>query len=151
MFTCGYYNNLSVFWCKSVIFDLRNNNNNDLLSCKRIRQWRHILVSITSNPSKTTRVWTRFRESGKNSAILVSLKSLIFYVMINDFFFCYLKQKSRRPLHFVSQTGIVRFLLLFEQHGVKLLITSFWDTQYSVCFLPMDHIVLLPWIQTSLS
>ena len=32
--------------------------------------------------------------------------------------------------HFVQQTGIVRILLLFEQYGVKILITSFWDTQY---------------------
>ena len=33
-------------------------------------------------------------------------------------------------LVFVQQTSIVRFLLLSEQHGVKILITSFWDTQY---------------------
>ena len=30
-----------------------------------------------------------------------------------------------------NQTGIVRSLLLFEQYGVKILITSFWDTQYN--------------------
>ena len=102
------------------------------LSCKRIRQWQHILVSITSNPSKTTRVWTTFRESGKNGSIHVSLQSLIFYVMINEFFW-YLKQKSRRLLHFVQQTNIVIFLLLFGQYGVKILITSFWDTQYVQC------------------
>ena len=32
--------------------------------------------------------------------------------------------------NFVPQADIVRFFLLFEQYGVKLLITSFWDTQY---------------------
>ena len=25
-----YYNNFPVFWCKSVIFDLQKNNNNDV-------------------------------------------------------------------------------------------------------------------------
>ena len=49
--------------------------------------------------------------------------------MINECFW-YLKQKSGRLLHFVQQTDIFRFLLLFEQRGVKILITSFWDTQY---------------------
>ena len=39
---------------------------------------------------------------------------------------------SRRLVHFVQQTGIVRFMLLFEQYCVKILITSFWDTQYFV-------------------
>ena len=28
------------------------------------------------------------------------------------------------------KSDIVRFLLLFKQYGIKILITSFWDTQY---------------------
>ena len=32
--------------------------------------------------------------------------------------------------NFVQQADIVKFFFLFEQYGVKLLITSFWDTQY---------------------
>ena len=31
----------------------------------------------------------------------------------------------------VRQMGIVILFLLFEQYGVKILITIFWDTQYS--------------------
>ena len=49
--------------------------------------------------------------------------------MINEFC-CYLKHTSSRLLYFVQQTGIVRFFLLFKQYGVKILITSIWDTQY---------------------
>ena len=70
-----------------------------------------------------------FRESGKNGSTCVTL---IAYILCNDQvneFFWYLKQKSRILLHFAHQTGIIRFLLLFEQHDVKILITSFWDTQ----------------------
>ena len=50
--------------------------------------------------------------------------------MINEFCW-YLEHKSRRLVHCVHQTDIVRFLLLFKQYGVKILITSFWDTQYN--------------------
>ena len=35
----------------------------------------------------------------------------------------------KKTATFCYQTGIVRFFLLFEQYGVKILITSFWDTQ----------------------
>ena len=61
----------------------------------------------------------------------MSLKSLISYIMINQF--CsYLEKKSRRLLDFVQQMvlsdfsfflsymGTVRFFLLFEQYGVKI-------------------------------
>ena len=50
--------------------------------------------------------------------------------MINEFCW-YLEHKSRRLIHFVRQMGIVGFLLLLEKYGVKILITSFWDTQYT--------------------
>ena len=49
--------------------------------------------------------------------------------MINKFCW-HLDHKSRRLLHFVQWTGIVRSFLLFNQNGVKILITLFWDTQY---------------------
>ena len=37
---------------------------------------------------------------------------------------------SQEDIHFVQQTGIIRFFLPFEQYDVKMLVTSFWDTQY---------------------
>ena len=48
------------------------------LSCKRIRQWRHIFFSLTSNPSKTTRVWTIFREKGKMVSYMCPFNRLYF-------------------------------------------------------------------------
>ena len=37
---------------------------------------------------------------------------------------------QKRLLNIVQEMGIVRFVLLSEKYGVKILITSFWDTQY---------------------
>ena len=51
------------------------------------------------------------------------------HIMINEFGW-YLEHKPRRLRQFAQQTSIARFFLLFEQCGVKYLITSFWDTQY---------------------
>ena len=81
-----------------------------------------------------------FCESGIKGSIHVSLKSLIFYVMINKF--CWQSErKSRRPPHFVHQKmGIIRFLklLLFEQYGVKILIFSLGDTQNNSILLNIN-------------
>ena len=32
-------------------------------------------------------------------------------------------------MSFVQETGIVRFLVLFEKYGVIILITSFWENR----------------------
>ena len=42
-------------------------------------------------------------------------------------------------LHSVLQTSLSRFFLLFEQYGVTILITSFWDTHYC------SFVLLLAW------
>ena len=67
--------------------------------------------------------------------------------MINELCW-YLEHKLKRLLHFVHQTDIVRFCLLFKQYGVKLLITSFWDTQYmifGVCTPPCQRKFCILW------
>ena len=40
------------------------------------------------------------------------------------------RNKGQEDLQFVQQMGIVTFFLLFEQYGVTIWITSFWDTWY---------------------
>ena len=42
-----------------------------------------------------------------------------------------------------SRNGYCQIFLLFEQYGVKILITSFWDTQYTIKFVFSKLSVLL--------
>ena len=79
-----------------------------------------------------TGAWTTFRESGKMVPYMCHFNRL-YTILWNDQWTLLIfgtQLESRRLLHFVQQTGIVRFFLLFEQYGVKILITSVWDTQY---------------------
>ena len=123
------------------------------ISCKRVRQWWHILVSITSNPSKTTHVWTTF-QSWKWEKWSHTCVTLIAYILCKwSMNFSDIWNKNEEDYYILfnklQQTGIVRFLLLFEKHVVKILITSFWDTQYNWLVCPFLN-AFLCWIQNRL-
>ena len=59
----------------------------------------------------------------------------LYFMQLSMNFADIFEHKSKTLLHFAQQTGIARFFLLFEQHGVNILITLFWDTQYNSVFL----------------
>ena len=57
--------------------------------------------------------------------------TLIAYILCNDqWILPIFGTQVKKTNTFCSKTGIVSFFLLFEQYGVKILITWFWDTQY---------------------
>ena len=125
---------VSVFW--SVIFWLTKQQHKMTFKLKTDQTMATYLklVSITFNPSKTTHVNDISRKWRKWFHTCVTLIAYIFcngqWILLIFFFFFFFAHKSKRLQHFVQQTGIVRFFLLFEQYDVTILITSFWDTQY---------------------
>ena len=71
-FCYGYPNNVSVFWCLSLIFGSRNNNDNDV-EAKTDQTMTTHLGQSNFEPLVKPHAWTTFRESGKSGSIHVAL------------------------------------------------------------------------------